>query len=417
MAKPRSTGWEDGFRSSVRRSMPYWTVSKSPGGKVLLKARVPGEPSESVVLPMPWTAADQNRALLLISQMRRLVDAGEQNLRGALEVARAGSDTMKVKADWPAIAESLRVLRMTGIHQVSARTWQRNYGRYLKVALAELNGPRPPHDGRQLLQRVLTHWDDRPASRAVCCLAIRALLDHAVEQHRAPVCWRLGTAALRELRGRPAERREKATLADVELLRLVDAGAARSEAWGNALRLLTLYGLRPIELQHLRAREVNGELRMWCAYRKTCGGSKTEPRWLLPAPLVGEDGQPITWQLPSLLGAGLLPLPTQITQSSASDLSTLLRQFLRSLPEWQSLDEAARARGEWLRPYVFRDSFSLRCHQRKVEVGAIARAMGHSLSVHSSNYRWASDEGVAEEFATAFAVEGGKPRPLNQGNP
>ena len=166
------------------------------------------------------------------------------------------------------------------------------------------------------------------------------------------------------------------------------------ERWRNALRLLALYGLRPEELKHLQARErADGSLGLWCSYRKTCGGSKTDPRWLEPCPLRDGFDEPVQWNLPQLMAAGLLPLP-------ALGDKYALQTFLNRLPLWQAMKErCATVNGEWLRPYVFRDSYSLRCHRRGIETGAIASAMGHSLAVHSSSYRWADETQTAQAFA------------------
>ena len=59
-------------------------------------------------------------------------------------------------------------------------------------------------------------------------------------------------------------------------------------------------------------------------------------------------------------------------------------------------------RGLWLRGYSFRDSYSLRCHRHGIEIGAVAHAMGHSVAVHSSSYRWASVATTAAAFERAF---------------
>ena len=42
---------------------------------------------------------------------------------------------------------------------------------------------------------------------------------------------------------------------------------------------------------------------------------------------------------------------------------------------------------EGLRPYSFRDTYSIRCHREGVPVASICDAMGHSEAVHSHSYR------------------------------
>ena len=62
---------------------------------------------------------------------------------------------------------------------------------------------------------------------------------------------------------------------------LIDGVEARNSRWANVLKLLSLYGLRQIELQHIQAKQrEDGSLGMWCSYQKNCGGQLTDPRWI-----------------------------------------------------------------------------------------------------------------------------------------
>ena len=98
--------------------------------------------------------------------------------------------------------------------------------------------------------------DGHPVSRqdSPCCIALRNFTEHAVTRHRQPSCWQISGTSIKELRGCPAPKRVKATLEDQELLTLIDAIEARNPQWANVIRLLTQYGLRPVELQHLSAK-------------------------------------------------------------------------------------------------------------------------------------------------------------------
>lgn len=226
-------------------------------------------------------------------------------------------------------------------------------------------------------------------------------------RHHQPSCWRISGASIKELRGRPAAKRTKATLEDQELLELITAIEGRNPGWANVLRLLCQYGLRPIELQHLTVKTgETGSKRLWCSYRKACGAQRTEPRWLMACPLKDRLGALVEWNLPGALAAGLLELPTSADGNVTTLNGHYVEKFLANQPEWQALKAQCEARGEWLRPYAFRDSYSLRCHRFGVEVGAVAMAMGHSLAVHSSSYRWASHATTASAFAAAIPRRG-----------
>ena len=190
------------------------------------------------------------------------------------------------------------------------------------------------------------------------------------------------------------------------MLALIEGVASRNPEWANVLRLLCLFGLRPVELQHLQPKKRDdGSHGLWCSYEKNCGGTLTNQRWLEPLPITDTDGKPVQWHLIELLHAGLLELPLGNDGHPRSLNGHYVEQFLKRQPEWKALKQQCENRGEWLRPYSFRDSFSLRGHRQNVEVGAIADAMGHSLQVHCRSYRWASSETTRAAFAGAFTTQ------------
>jgi len=396
-----STPWEIGFRGAAKVA-PGWTVSPHRG-KVRLQVRRTGQRADGVVLPLAWAPASVNPALQLIGRIYKLVASNQETLRGALMITLGQSDTMAPNSDWEGIATSLRNALQNSRNEILEQTWRSNYESYIQEALKLLTGAKPPTDGHELLRRTLTRWSGKPPSRAACCIALRNLTDHAVARHHQPSCWRISSASIKELRGRPAPKRTKATLEDQELLNLIEAIEARNPGWANVLRLLTQYGLRPTELQHLTVKsDENGVKRLWCSYRKACGAQRTEPRWLMECPLKDRLGRLVEWNLPGALAAGLLELPSSSEGRVATLNGHYVEKFLARQPEWRTLKQQCEERGEWLRPYAFRDSYSLRCHRFGVEVGAIAMAMGHSLAVHSSSYRWASHATTAAAFEAVF---------------
>ena len=80
-----------------------------------------------------------------------------------------------------------------------------------------------------------------------------------------------------------------------------------------------------------------------------------------------------------------------------------LGNILRRLPYWQQLAAEYEARGEWLRPYSLRDTFSVRAHGIVKDDTLIAAAMGHTVEVHHRSYRTSEWRSVR----TAFAKAGG----------
>lgn len=370
----------------------------------MLKYRPIGSRTQqSVVLPLSWEPSSTDKALLLISRIAVLVMSGKQDsLKGALSVARGESTTMRQPVDWRAVAGDFQKTLMSGSNQIRAETWKANYARYIEEARRLIEGGKAT-DGYDLLKLTLERWDGKPSSRAACCIALRNFTDYAIARHNAATCWRIDDPSIKELRGRGGKRRVKATLDDRELLWLICEVSSRNPSWANVLRLLSLFGLRPVELQYLQPKiDKDGRPGVWCGYTKNCGGALTDARWLKPCWLLDEGGHPVRWSLIEDLHSGKLDLPKSRSGGPRKLNGHYVEQFLSRQPEWKELGEKCEARGEWLRGYSFRDSYSLRCHRQKIEVGSVARAMGHSLEVHARSYRWSSDEQTAAAFDAAF---------------
>ena len=89
-------------------------------GKVRLRVRSQGKRDECVVLPLPWNPRSQAAALQLIGRVYQLVEAGQQTVKGPVEVVTAGSDTMSTGTNWPAAAEGLKAALMNGRNEIHA---------------------------------------------------------------------------------------------------------------------------------------------------------------------------------------------------------------------------------------------------------------------------------------------------------
>ena len=80
---------------------------------------------------------------------------------------------------------------------------------------------------------------------------------------------------------------------------------------------------------------------------------------------------------------------------------TAMGVVLRRLPFWQQLMAEYEARGEWLRPFSLRDTFSVRAHGIVQDDTLIAAAMGHTVEVHHRSYRTSEWRSVRKAFAGA----------------
>lgn len=400
--------WEQGFRGAVRTTdgLEGFTVSNANGrGKIAVRWRPTDDRKpQSVVLDLAWSKGNQSKAILLLSRAAQALAAGQtDSLKAAVAIAQDSSTTMRRTLDWSAVADGLRDALMTGRNEILPTTWRDNYQHYITEALRLIEDGKAT-DGHSLLKLTLQRWADKAPSRSACCIALRNLTDHAIARHGAARSWQITPADIKELRGKAGKKRRKAALSDTELTYLIDGIASRNPRWANVIRLLTLFGLRPIELQHLVPNTTeDGSLGIWCSYEKTCGASQTDQRQLRPCWLQDTDGSTIRWNLIELMHAGLLELPLGNDGEPRQLNGHYVEQFLKRQPEWQQLKQVCDARGEWLRSYSFRDSFSLRCHRQQIEIGAICSAMGHNLEAHARAYRWESGATTAAAFAAAAA--------------
>ena len=397
--------WEQAIRSSVR-GKPGFTISQARG-RALLRYRPPEGKDDSCVLPLDWAKANTEKILLLSNRIAQMRLSGDQGtLKGALAAAQDSSTTMRRQVDWETVTESLRHSLQSGGNEINDKTWRYNYAIYIEHGIDLVNAGKVC-DGYSLLRETLKQWEGKADSRIACCGALKALTKHGVARHGMARTWEVTSTDVKELKGKRPAKRIKATLTDAQILSMIESLEQRNPQWANVLRLMALYGLRPIELQHLQPKQrEDGSLGMWCSYSKVCGATKTAPRWIEPCYLRDGFGEPVRWNLAAAMQAGLLDLPKGRDGELRKLEGKSVLRYLESMPEWKALDEKCEARGEWLRPYVYRDSYSLRAHQQGIEVGSVALSMGHSVAVHSSNYRWASAENTAAAFAAAFADAG-----------
>lgn len=372
--------WVAGLREVIRTSTAKgWGVRKE-GKYVRLEVRGTG----SVCLPFLWERGSVGDIQQRVRNVYALVCAGH-TLKDAAE--RAETASAASRTDWTELLGGFRQRIQSLGNQVSDKTWNNNYQPFLDEAVRLLDGARPPENAFRLCEAAMKPWDGKAESRHKGINAITKFLAFAVDSAGVPSeSWTLTREQKAELKGKVSAPRKKAVLSDGEMLELLED--IPSEQWKNALKLLMTYGLRREELRHLEPRNhPKHGVQMYCTYRKACGNHKTEPRWLLPLQPNGAN-----WEdLASAMGNGELELPLLNTD-------TALNTYLHRRPAWNELKKQCESRGEWLRPYVFRDSYSYRAHSRGLNSNVICKAMGHSLAVHQRHYVWATEDTVFDAF-------------------
>jgi len=114
----------------------------------------------------------------------------------------------------------------------------------------------------------------------------------------------------------------------------------------------------------------------------------------------GDDGEVEEWNLLLRWKAGFIELPSLRSGNGAADA---IATYLNRRDGWRSLRTHLEATGERLTCYSFRHGYSVRGHQRGIDNGSMALAMGHSIEVHCRSYPWASEAGASAAFERAQA--------------
>ena len=412
--KQNKERWEIGLQAAVSKSGKHrgWSISEH-NGRTLLRLQFPkgGEwPANAQTnFPYAWDADSVDDIVLLINLIYAPVMGGEVTLKAAIADVLATSDKKAdlVVSPWPDIVKAFRDYKLNFGNRIAPKTFEASYERYLNVALLHLQGRETARTGKELMERVLSHqrvnqkpgvkhgeqlkrWIDMPKSRLECCLALKKFLEYAVAEHRQPKAFLVSDRDYLEVRGADGKSRKKAVLTDAEVLELI---RLLPESWANVVKTTRVFGVRPWEIEHIaRATNDDGNHQLRVIKGKTFttrGGVKqtTDPRWL---EAVAVDGT--TFDL--VQNWDQLTLPTTVSGKT-------LGNILRRLPYWQQLVAEYEARGEWLRPYSFRDTFSVRAHGCGIEDTMIAAALGHSIEVHHRSYRTSEWRSVRKAFAEA----------------
>lgn len=396
--------WVPGFRGAVRSSTAEgWSVREHCGG-MRLQVRQKGQSMQTIALPFDWAKRSTGDALIRIRNIYSLVAEGH-TLRSAEDLLQGKAPVMV--RPWQLAAQRFREQKLLHGNAIKQCTWDKNYAPVIGMAVALLSGPKAPGRPDDLLDLCIREW--RPGSRArqIRAQSLSQFLRHCVNRENFPDLW-MPPADLRlHVGARPADggnSQKGDPLTDEQTLELL-AGLPddpSGQRWADAVRLCSELGLRPIELLHLSVRRDprTRDFHWWCSYRKRSGGGATEPRRLEPLPLMDADGRVQQWSLMERWQAGGIELPPLESGNGAADC---LKTYLNRQQSWQALKREMAERGERLVPYSFRHSYSLRCHQRGIDGGSAAAAMGHSYEVHCRSYPWASEAGVVAAFQRARA--------------
>jgi len=397
-----SDAWATSLRQQVRALARGWTVEEARG-KVRLKVRPDGKPGESITLSFPWSAAGAGDAYVRIRNLYALVQEG-YSLKQAALVADGKAPKLTEQQDWPGAMDRFKEQKLHHGTVIKPATWEAKYLPVLSDAVALLTGRKPPTTPAELIDRCIRAWDPGSRTRQERARNLAQFLRYCIAREQVPAIWQ-PPADLKDAIGRkPADARSQKTdpITDQQIINLIASlpDDAAGHRWADVIRLMAELGLRPVELLHLSVKTdpTSGEHYWHCTYEKRAGGGVTKPRRLYPLPLQTDDGEVQQWNLLMRWKAGLIELPSLRAGNGAADA---IATYLNRREGWRSLKSQLEANSQRLSCYSFRHGYSVRGHQRGIDNGSMALAMGHSIEVHCRSYPWASEAGASAAFMRA----------------
>ena len=397
----RGAAWHESLQEDVRALATGWSV-KERKGKVFLRVRQSDQPEAAVTLPYEWIASSKGNAYTRVRNIYKLVQEG-LNLKQAALVADGKAPKLTEQQDWPGAVERFKKQKLQHGTAIKPGTWEAKYLPVLTDAVAMLSSSKPPTTPAELIDRCISDpkWLPGSRTRQERARNLAQFLRHCVNREQFPVIWQPPTDLKDAIGRKPATATSQKSdeLSDQQIIDLIDSlpqdDAGRR--WADALKLLAELGLRPIELLHLSVRTDprTKERFWWCGYEKRSGGGVTKARRLYPLALQADDGTLQEW---TLLERWPLVLPPLQSGNGAADA---IGSYLNRREGWKGLRVEQEAAGKRVSGYAFRHSYSLRGHQRGIDSGSMALAMGHSIEVHCRSYTWASESTASAAFARA----------------
>ena len=160
----------------------------------------------------------------------------------------------------------------------------------------------------------------------------------------------------------------------------------RAKEWSLAVKLMSTYGLRPIEIQHLEVRR-NGKDTLWCTYSKRTSAGGTEARRLFPLHPTWEQN----WELIKQV-KNKAPLPRM--KAGAAEA---FKNYMRFNSVWKELKAKGCSGYSFRHAYAMRGHLEYRFHPRELCV-----MMGHSLESHQQYSRFFNEEMLEDSFERAI---------------
>lgn len=386
--------WVRGLRANLLASTGRaWSVSPMRG-KAKLFVRFSDDSRRSVVLPFAWVPAQARDIQSAVEQIAAQVAAGATLAEAAKPFTGEGgvlpppsSDTTgDLLAVWQRFGEA-----KVSSGQIKPSTWAKDYGQ-TTGRLSEVS--RKVTSSKELLTAVAERWPAGSRRRQIAVQHVSAMLRWACDEELlAPGHWTPPTG-LRRFVGEALKCSEAAVpLTDEQIIGVLKGlpNDPAGQRWQFVLQLLAAYGLRPVELLHLRLRPDD---QLWCVYQKRSGGGVTKPRALRALHPEWEE----EWRLRERLAA------CEALPPFGGGVADAARRYLVRQEVWRPLAHAGCT------SYGFRHGYALRAHQSYGLSPRVAAAlMGHSVETHQRVYGTWTDQ----ETIDAAILRGRRCRQLN----
>ena len=401
--------WETTTRKQVRKLGKGWTIRKaSKSDKISLVIREPNKPFQEIVLPFKWSEDEIGKAYARVRNIRSLMLDGEHTLKQAAKLAESDAPKLVEKLNWEEAKDNFKIYKTKFDNAISPKTWKKDYEPVLTDAVKLLTSNRPPNDPAKLIDKCIIDFEAGSRSRQIKVNSLFAFLEYCFKREDFPSTWLPTTDKKEHVGKKPSnwQSQKKHAVSDQEIINLInnfDGG----EMLKDALKLISLLGLRPVELLHLDVKkDENGEPYWFCSYQKKSSKGMTKPRVIYELPLIDDDGNVQEWNMISRWQLKDIRLPSLHGTGGAAGV---LRDLLRSVVAWVSLENIVKARGENFGLYSLRHSYSVRGTSRNINVGSLAESMGHEQRTHEEAYQKATKKTNKAAFANAMAqLLGGK---------
>ena len=395
--------WEQQLRAQVKDLGRGWSVQKDRD-KVRLKFRPKDQKGQTYTLESPKFTWEKSKAGDIYTRIRNiyyLVKKDQYSLKQADEITGGIAPKLIEQLDWEAAKDNFKNQKINHGDTIKPTTWETKYESVLTDAVNLLIRGKVSNP-EDLVDKCIEKWEPGSRTRQIRSQNLNQFLIHCVTREKFPPAWLLTTKLKDHIGKKPKGKKviKACDISDQQIINLVNSfpGSELGNMWADAVRLVAEYGLRPVEIHYLSVKKdrKTGEEYFYCSYEKRSGGGSTEARVLHPLPLVDDQGEVQHWNLLARWKAKDIKLPDLEKDPNA------FKQYLKRNNFWKSLKAELAANDEHLRPYSFRNSYSLRGHLRNIDAGSMAEAMGHTLECHLREYPWASKKTTKSAFDKAM---------------